>query len=438
MRSCAAGLICMEHMCGTPACATNADCSGTTPTCDTTTHTCVGCIDSSQCGGATPVCDSMTMACVGCLDSSQCMNPAPICDTSMMTCRACTTDDECPSKVCDVDSGSCVDGSSVLYAAPGAADTSDCGLNTPCSITHAIALADAVKNTIRMLPGTYTAAVQISGKGVSIVGTGAILASSANTSVDANSNADVGIRGLDVEATSASQAIGCSSQSGRTTLTLTDVTANTALAAGQGLTASNCQLQVVHAKIDGASITTGTVATFDRSWIHGTGDWAIYMNGASSPVSVAVTNSVLVDGVRTDLIGDYGVLRVSFSTIVSSGSAGFPTPQSCSSSGSAHPPTVTFSDDIIFGGTMGDSLTISNASCTVDHVLAYPQSTSIPGVTSTMDPMLVDPTNGDYHLKAGSPAIDLGDPTATDAHDYDGTPRPQGTRDDLGAFEYHP
>jgi parallel beta-helix repeat protein len=46
--------------------------------------------------------------------------------------------------------------------------------------------------------------------------------------------------------------------------------------------------------------------------------------------------------------------------------------------------------------------------------------------------------SGDYHLKAGSPAIDAGsssyNPPKTDS---DGTPRPQGAGYDIGAYEYH-
>jgi PKD repeat protein len=41
----------------------------------------------------------------------------------------------------------------------------------------------------------------------------------------------------------------------------------------------------------------------------------------------------------------------------------------------------------------------------------------------------------DYHLQAGSPAIDAGVPTSA-LRDHDGTPRPQGAAFDIGAFEY--
>lgn len=47
--------------------------------------------------------------------------------------------------------------------------------------------------------------------------------------------------------------------------------------------------------------------------------------------------------------------------------------------------------------------------------------------------------SGDYHLKAGSPLIDAGSSAAglAPTTDFDGTARPQGSADDIGAYEYH-
>jgi chitodextrinase len=48
----------------------------------------------------------------------------------------------------------------------------------------------------------------------------------------------------------------------------------------------------------------------------------------------------------------------------------------------------------------------------------------------------LNPANNDFHLTAGSPAIDAGDPTSYPPTDKDGHPRPVGTRPDAGAYEY--
>ena len=51
------------------------------------------------------------------------------------------------------------------------------------------------------------------------------------------------------------------------------------------------------------------------------------------------------------------------------------------------------------------------------------------------DPLLVDPTNGDFHLAPGSPCIDAGDPKPSRS-DFEGDPRPMGLAPDIGVDEY--
>jgi hypothetical protein len=52
------------------------------------------------------------------------------------------------------------------------------------------------------------------------------------------------------------------------------------------------------------------------------------------------------------------------------------------------------------------------------------------------NPLFHDSTEGDFHLSAGSPAIDAGSPDDAPDDDYDGAPRPQGKGYDIGAFEF--
>lgn len=81
-----------------------------------------------------------------------------------------------------------------------------------------------------------------------------------------------------------------------------------------------------------------------------------------------------------------------------------------------------------------------SASCLASYTIVSPQSSALSGTNNQLgiDPLLKDPANRDYHLQSGSPAIDAADPAATDMVDFDGNPRPQGARSDLGAFEFKP
>ena len=63
---------------------------------------------------------------------------------------------------------------------------------------------------------------------------------------------------------------------------------------------------------------------------------------------------------------------------------------------------------------------------TVDHNLE----------TTDLAAVFVDPANGDFHLRDGSPAIDAGTEEFAPTTDHDGTERPRGEGVDLGAFEH--
>jgi len=62
------------------------------------------------------------------------------------------------------------------------------------------------------------------------------------------------------------------------------------------------------------------------------------------------------------------------------------------------------------------------------------------GYTSTRwnhnDPRFVNAAAGDFHLQAGSPAIDAGLTESAVPTDFEGVPRPQGAAYDIGAYEY--
>jgi hypothetical protein len=76
--------------------------------------------------------------------------------------------------------------------------------------------------------------------------------------------------------------------------------------------------------------------------------------------------------------------------------------------------------------------------CIYDYNLTMPTADLGGMGNTTGDPLFVNAANNDYHLGRGSPAIDAAAPMQTNSRDRDGVPRPQGTRSDIGAFEYVP
>jgi parallel beta-helix repeat protein len=65
------------------------------------------------------------------------------------------------------------------------------------------------------------------------------------------------------------------------------------------------------------------------------------------------------------------------------------------------------------------------------RALGYDLHSSI----STPSALFVNPSGNDYHLKASSPAVDVGTSLAEGTQDLDGIPRPQGSAYDTGCFE---
>jgi parallel beta-helix repeat protein len=86
---------------------------------------------------------------------------------------------------------------------------------------------------------------------------------------------------------------------------------------------------------------------------------------------------------------------------------------------------VLIRNNIFYQNTVAiDLLSGSESQFLLDHNL------------TSEDPRFVNPAGANFHLQAGSPAIDLGSASSAPTTDFDGIIRPQGTGFDIGAFEY--
>ena len=444
-KGCSDGLLCRGNQCIAETCATSADCDASAPYC--ASGSCeMMCMDDSQCPGfGQDTSDTFCVsgACVACrAGMNDCPTTAPVCD--MGTCRACTADSDCASAVCDVDSGMCVAEDQIRYAGPSGNDANACTHAAPCTITKALNLVDAQHLWVRMLPGSYMpATVSIVNTNVKLVATGATLL---NAGLSVGAQSDVDVRGLTVDASTQSvpiTGIFCQPMNGAARLRLRAVRVqmnpNVSTAAALDSEAL-CNLQVSNSSFFGLTqFADQSSSVIDRSRFEGY--WSVFANKANDSLTLHVTNSILVDPQLSpnltpqvpgalSLYFAYDTLYTNKSTTILA---------LCTGNGSGVAATSTVFFDNIFYAPNAFNAFAATSACTADTNVIYPEPPTVNSGTMAIvqDPKLVDPANGDFHLQAASPAIDAAKVTASDPPvDYDGTTRPQGTRDDIGAFEF--
>jgi hypothetical protein len=415
-RACDSGFVCMNNACIAAQCTRDSECSGATPLCDTTTGTCAGCLTGSDCPSTAPVCDQATLM-----------------------CRQCGSNSDCASEVCDPDAGTCIDSSEVLYASTDGSGIA-CSLGVPCAIATAVATVNTVQDVVLIEPGIYPVPIDIvSGTEVLVSGYGATL-----TGLDASNNVmtipgatKARILGLNMLATgSALSGISINlDQDPPADVSIEDVTIDS-VGIGLDAIATNLTLARSHVHSSGefalASVGGGS-AIVDRIRIDGAGITVAFTSRLS------MTNSIIGPMLPSNapfFIGGAAV-SIAFSTIYDSPIAcGSAAPDCTSGSGAG----ICFDSTLIFSDLDTGADTMTGTACTSSYTLVYPQSTPIAGSNNLLgeNPLLVAPGSGNFHLQPSSPAIGAADPTATDTHDFDGTPRPAGFRGDIGAFEHSP
>jgi hypothetical protein len=145
--------------------------------------------------------------------------------------------------------------------------------------------------------------------------------------------------------------------------------------------------------VQGSQLGGGARVTFENCVISGAGQTAITVNGASA---VSVINSTI---------------------------AGNPTGISLASANGG----LTLRNSILANTV--DLVGVTDGGGISYSLIGDGQFVGVNGNISA-DPLFMDAANGDYHLQAGSPGIDAGDP----ADAYANEPEPNGCRVNLGAF----
>ncbi len=109
-----------------------------------------------------------------------------------------------------------------------------------------------------------------------------------------------------------------------------------------------------------------------------------------------------------------------------------------------NPTNTRVYNNTIYNHTVGLEITSLSSGAIVKNNISYKNTVNIinHGRNTTLtnnltgNPIFVGESNRNFHLQAGSPAVDNGATISTVTSDHDGVPRPQGNRFDIGAYEY--
>lgn len=418
------------------------------------------CDDNSQCAGSkVPVCDQPAGVCVQCTDGDRaaCTGSTPACVEN--ACAPCTEHAQCGSNVCKPDGG-CADPSEVAYASDRGTDNVDCTKERPC--TRVSAALETLKPYVK-LSGTFYEPVNVNVSRVvtMLADPGATLSGTRILTQDSTLQLGSGSQVLiyDLEISGSQMANGIRTPVGNAILELHRVSVlNNQLS---GISMDTGSLRMVECRISGnkgsgVRSTTADV-TIERSVFSANG------GGVSIGVSMApaasnstlltvkqsiflgngggirsfgtqfdITNNIIANNGDQDenaiggvaLAAEGGTQRFEFNTVVNNL---YHEGVRCTSSSGIMP---VFPNNIVYGNSPRQ---ISGCVWTYSNI---GPGADTPGIgNKNVDPLFVDPANGDYHLQAASLLENAADPSATTMIDIDGDPRPQDVAPDIGADE---
>lgn len=385
------------------------------------------CVSNEDCGAEAAVCDvAGSMTCVQCTpdQATACTGTTPTCGDDR-ACRGCRAHAECPGSEACLPDGSCADPGQVAYVQAGAIGAPPCAKGAPCgTLQQGVTAAGASRPFIKIVgTGTLadTATTTIDGKAVTILadpgtkldrtGDGVILEVR-------NTGADVRIYDLEITGASGGAGdVGISIAPGgmpRLTLTRVRVTNNV----GGGISAAGGSLTVSQSTISGnagggISVMNGTFVIVGN---------VIFENGTQGGATGGISITTLQNPAN----------RLEFNSFNKNLTQdGIGAAIACVAG------TFTARNNIL--SQNGTLTNMEQTSGTCMHAYSIVRPGTLPPGTgnSSMDPLFVNTTTGDLHLRAGSPALGAADPnsdlTGPAERDLDGDVRRSPA--DIGADE---
>jgi hypothetical protein len=361
-------------------------------------------------------------------------------EASVDAVASCDRDSACASNVCSESTGTCIPADEALFVSPAGDNANPCTFDQPCqTIRHALGLVDATKHTIRVARGTYTDSILIavaqpiliSGEGGGFGGTDINFVSiNGHVHTLEIQNGRVVVEGMAFHGGTAET---IRAQGGELTLWRAGAFGS----ALGGIDCIGCQLHMIESAVAdhalvGIDAHGGGEIEVRRSTITSNRVGGVRVTGTDYDIS----SSIIAHNGRggANAIGGFTitnavatpVARFDFNTVADNGAAiGLPGGIQCGIASS-------ISNSILADN---DNAPVA-AACNVTFTLYKANPT--PGPTNFVgDPLFTAPAVNDYHITAGSPAIDHAKPTATEMLDIDGQLRPHGALSDVGADEFY-